>query len=276
MLELPEAHVLAKQMKETLVGKTIRNAVANNHHHDSAWHWGDPAKYGKLLNGKKITDTAAFAGRPEIQAENMHISFIDGVNVRYLAPGKKRLPKYQLLLEFEDGSAICCIVKKYGWIWVFPDGANDDFYYTVTKEKPSPLTEEFNEAYFDSLFHVDARPTISAKAFLTTKQRIPGLGNGVLYDILFNARIHPKRKLETIGDIERGALFTAVKTTLKTMIDKGGRDTEKDLFNQPGGYQSILLKNKLNLPCHACGTIFTQQIFLGGEIYFCGGCQPLD
>lgn|GEM_PF-2077218 len=30
------------------------------------------------------------------------------------------------------------------------------------------------------------------KAFLATEQRIPGLGNGVLQDILWTARIHPK------------------------------------------------------------------------------------
>ena len=275
MLELPEAAVLAKQMKKTLIGKTIVNAVANSSPHGFAWYWGDPLQYGNLLNGKKITGAAAFAGRPEIHAEEMRVSYMDGVNVRYFATDAKRPAKHQLLLEFDSGDAVCCTVQMYGGMWAFPDGLNNDFYYKVTKEKPSPLTNDFNAAYFDSLFHADTKPNMSAKAFLATKQRIPGLGNGVLQDILFNAHIHPKRKLETLNDSDKEAMFNSVKNTLKAMADDGGRDTEKDFFNHRGGYKSILSKNTLHGPCPVCGGILTRQAYLGGNIYFCGACQPL-
>jgi len=275
MLEIPESYVLAHQMKETLVGKTIEKAVANSHPHGFAWYWENPADYGAMLNGKKITNTASYGGRPEIWAEDMRISFGDGVNARYYAPKAKRPSKHQLLVEFDDESALCCTVQMLGGIWAFPDGLNDDMYYAVAKEKPSPLSDEFDEAYFDSLFAEDAKPTMSAKAFLATKQRIPGLGNGALQDILFNARIHPKRKLESIGDSEKEAIFTSIKTTLAAMRDSGGRDTEKDLFNNQGGYKTILSKNTLHAPCYACGGMLVRKSFLGGNIYFCGTCQPL-
>jgi len=110
---------------------------------------------------------------------------------------------------------------------------------------------------------------------LATEQRIPGLGNGVLQDILLNANIHPKRKLENFDDGDIEHLFSSVKSTLKEMKDLGGRDTEKDLFNQKGGYQTILWKNTLANPCRICGGALVRQSFLGGNIYFCTGCQPL-
>jgi len=275
MLELPEANVIARQIEETLIGKTIENAIANSNPHGFAWYWENPENYGSMLNGKKITGTVAHGGRPEILAEDMRISFMDGVNVRYYAEGAKRPLKHQLQLELSSGDAIYCTVQMYGGMWAFPDGINHEFYYKVAQEKPSPLSDEFNEMYFDSLFEVETKPSMSAKAFLATKQRIPGLGNGVLHDILFNARIHPKRKLETIGDNEKQAMFNSVKSTLKTMTDGGGRDTEKDLFNSPGGYLSILSKNTLLDPCPVCGGILTRQAYLGGNIYFCAVCQPL-
>jgi hypothetical protein len=53
MIELPETYTLAKQIEETLIGKTIVNAVADSHHHSFAWYMGDPKLYGQLLNGKK-------------------------------------------------------------------------------------------------------------------------------------------------------------------------------------------------------------------------------
>ena len=64
----------------------------------------------------------------------------------------------------------------------------------------SPLGDGFDAAYFDRLV-AGAKPNLSAKAFLATEQRIPGLGNGVLQDILFNARIHPKRKMATLVSV---------------------------------------------------------------------------
>lgn len=69
----------------------------------------------------------------------------------------------------------------------------------------------------------------SLKAFLATEQRIPGLGNGVLQDILYEAGMHPKRKLKSLSDTDIKTLYDSVKGTLKVMTDSGGRDTEKDL-----------------------------------------------
>ncbi len=81
---------------------------------------------------------------------------------------------------------------------------------------------------------------LSLKAFLATEQRIPGLGNGVLQDILYNARLHPKKKLGALSDGEFAALFSSVKNTLAEMTRNGGRDTEKDLFGSTGGYVTKL------------------------------------
>ncbi|MPN41800.1 Formamidopyrimidine-DNA glycosylase [bioreactor metagenome] len=63
---------------------------------------------------------------------------------------------------------------------------------------------------------------LSVKALLATEQRIPGLGNGSLQDILFNARIHPKKKVTTLTDNEKEQLFYSIKATLQEMVDKGG------------------------------------------------------
>jgi len=275
MIELPETHVLAEQINKTLVGKTIKRATANAHPHGFAWYTGDPALYSLILAGKKITGSAAYGGRPEIWAEDIRISFCDGVRTRYLDAGEKRPDKHQLLLEFDDGSAVVCSVQMYGGIFAFANGSKDDYYYNVAKEKPSPYTEAFDKAYFGSL-RQGVKPTLSVKAFLATEQRIPGFGNGVLHDTLWNARIHPRRKLETLTDKDMENLFNSVKSTLKDMRDGGGRDTERDLFGKPGGYLTILSSKTLAYPCRACGDVLKREAYMGGSIYFCPTCQPLD
>ena len=116
---------------------------------------------------------------------------------------------------------------------------------------------------------------LSAKAFLATKQRIPGLGNGVLQDILFNAGIHPKRKMNTLDGKELRSLYSSLKSTIKEMAELGGRDTEKDLYGNPGRYITKLAKNSLKTGCPICAGEITKEAYLGGSIYYCANCQPL-
>jgi formamidopyrimidine-DNA glycosylase len=144
--------------------------------------------------------------------------------------------------------------------------------YHIAKRKPSPLSEAFDRAYFDSLFDENTGD-LSAKAFLATEQRIPGLGNGVLQDILWTAKIHPKQKMACLSRKEISQMYRAVKSVLQKMTDQGGRDTERDLFGCPGGYQTILSKNTVAKPCPVCGTIIRKEPYLGGSIYVCEDCQ---
>ena len=272
MLELPEAQTIARQIRETVTGRKIKNAVAASSPHGFAWYFGDPALYGDLLNGKTITGAEAYGGRPEIWAGDIRVAFGDGVNVRYYEAGAKLPAKHQFLLELDDGAAICCTVQMYGGMWAFPDGMNTEFYYTVGKEKPSPLSDEFDEAYFMSLINDDVKK-LPAKAFLATEQRIPGLGNGILQDILWSAKIHPKRKVSTLSGGDLQTLYETVKVLLSDMTAKRGRDTEKDLFGEPGGYITTMSRKNDGMPCPVCGSLIMRLAYMGGNVYVCEGCQ---
>lgn len=162
----------------------------------------------------------------------------------------------------------------YGGMWCFIDESEfKSSYYKIAKEKPSPLSDEFSKIYFDELISLKAVQKLSAKAFLATEQRIPGLGNGVLQDILWKARIHPKRKINTLKDENKEALFNTVKAVLSEMTKLGGRDTEKDLYGDNGGYKTMMSKNNVDSSCISCGGIIKKENYLGGSIYYCENCQ---
>ncbi len=275
MLEIPEAATLSRQLTDTVAGKEIRSAAANTSPHKLTWYFGDPLSYNMLLSGKRIDSIHALGGNVEIRMGNTRLLLQDGVNLRLLKPGAPIPTKHQLHLSLEDGSSLVGVVQMYGGISAFIDGENQNPYYLVAKEKPSPLTDAFDEAYFTALFNCKGFAKLSAKAFLATEQRIPGLGNGVLQDILYRARLHPKRKMGTLSDAELTALCRAVKQTLAAMAQAGGRDTERDLFGNAGGYVSILSKNTVDMPCLVCGSDIKKEAYLGGSIYYCTGCQPL-
>jgi formamidopyrimidine-DNA glycosylase len=275
MLELPEAMVVVEQINQTLKGKRIMNVNANQFPHKFAWFNGDPQNYHNLLTNKIIEKAAAYGGMVEITAGDAKILLGDGVNLRFYATGEKLPDKHQLQVEFDDFSSLIGSVQMYGGLWAFPDGEFNNPYYLVAKGKIPPFSEQFNYDYFISLLKDQKLKlkSLSAKAFLATEQRIPGLGNGVLQDILWTAKIHPKRKMVTVSDEELHNMFKALKSVLSEMMLKGGRDTERDLFGCPGGYKTILSKNTVDKPCPNCGTTIIKEAFLGGSIYYCKGCQ---
>ena len=272
MIEIPESNTIARQLRETIGGGIIERVQAAASPHGFAWYFGDPADYPRLLCGKRVEDVVAVAGYVEIRAEDMRILFHDGVNVRYAAAGAKIPERHQLYMSFADGGQLVCTVQMYGGMPAFPVGANDNYYYRVAQEKPSPLGGDFDEAYFTRLFK-DSSSKLSLKAFLATEQRIPGLGNGCLQDILFQARLHPQSKLSSLSDEDMQRLFSSLKQTLAAMTGQGGRDTEKDLFGRAGGYRTILSAKTVKEPCPLCGGAITRKAYLGGNVYFCANCQ---
>ena len=275
MIELPEAVHIADQLNDTVVGKHIAGITAVHTPHKLAWYYGEPSNYFDLLAGRTIGKARPFGSMVEINAENTNILFGEGVNVRFHDKGDPRPAKHQLLLEFEDRSALSFSIQMYGGVGAFPEGELDNIYYTVATEKPSPLAPTFDRNYFYGIISGPEVQKLSLKGLLATEQRIPGLGNGILQDILFNAKMHPKKKANSLSDEDKEGLFNSVRTTISMMVSKGGRDTELDLFGKPGNYKTMLCKNTVNKPCPVCGTIIKKEAYMGGSIYYCEKCQEL-
>ena len=277
MIEIPEALTLSTQINNAISGKQIINVVAEHTPHKFAWFYGDPQKYSDKLVGKTIRKSCSWGGMVEIKVDDAKIIICDGVAFRYLKPGTKPPSKHQLLLELEDSSLITASVQMYGGMWCFKeDEKYENPYFWGAREKPLVLSNDFSEGYFDQLMSSESVQKLSTKAFLATDQRIPGLGNGVLQDILWKTKIHPKRKISSLKDNEKETLFFNVKDVISDMIKAGGRDTEKDLFGNYGGYKTMMSKKNIGNPCIACGGTIKKENYLGGSIYYCENCQSLQ
>ncbi|HEY4712469.1 MAG TPA: endonuclease VIII [Dehalococcoidia bacterium] len=275
MIELPEALNIAGQINNALYGKRIASVIVAQTPHKLAWYYGEPQKYSDLLVGRTIGKANACGGMVEIKAENANILLGEGAGIRFHGKNEPRPAKHQLLIEFDDHSAISVSIQMYGGIGSFLEGELDNLYYRVAKEKPSPFSPAFDKAYFGHIISSQEVQKLSLKALLATDQRIPGLGNGVLQDILFNAKMHPKKKVITLSEKDKEVLFGSVKSTLSAMAAQGGRDTESDLFGHPGGYKTILCKNTVDKPCPVCGTGIKKEAYMGGSVYYCEKCQRL-
>lgn len=279
MIEIPESVIIARQLNETVKGKKIMEVQAAHTPHSFAWYTGDPAAYAGIMEGKVIGQATGIGSMIEVELlgdekpEDKY-SFVvgDGANLRYFAADAKLPERYQTGITLEDGSKLICTVAMYGAMFLIQPAVYDNFYYQVAKEKPFPGTEGFDYEYFISL-REELSGKASVKEFLATHQRIPGLGNGVLQDILLKAGLHPKHKIGTLQESDWRRMYEAVVSVLNEMTSLGGRNTEKTLFGEAGGYQTMLSKKTVGKPCPYCGNIIQKANYLGGTVYFCPECQ---
>ncbi len=272
MYELPEAMVVAKQVGTTLKGKTIVTVIINQHPHKFAFFNRPLADYERLLRGKTVIDGLCHASRIAIRFAEVDLLVWDGARLKYSERPEDVPDKHQLLLRFADESTLSVSVQMYGGIELWESGDPENIYMRMARIKPNPLTDAFTPAHFHSLFD-EQSGKLSLKAFLATKQRIPGLGNGILQDILLVAGMHPKRKANTLRESEVTRLYAAIVTTIKAMATSGGRDGETDLFGQAGTYRTLAKRHARSQPCPQCGGALVKEAYLGGAIYYCENCQ---
>ena len=272
MIELPEGIVLATQLDEALRGKKIVQVTANASPHKFAWFYGDPDGYDTLLSGRTVQSADSYGGKVHIRLSgNGGLMFCEGIALRYYDNPAKLPKKHQLLVEFDGATFLAATVQMYGGLYGY-EGELENKYDDIARVKPPVLSDDFDITYFKSLVPGD-KQKLSAKAFLATAQRIPGLGNGVAQDILFNAGLSPRHDISMLSPKDWETLYFAVKNTLTDMTEKGGRDTERDLLGNPGGYTTVMSKNTYKSPCPRCGGDVLKQAYMGGSVYFCPACQ---
>ena len=275
MMELPESYCIAQQIRSALAGKTISAIEVLKTPHKFAFFKGDNMQeYQQLLEGQTIQTAQFQGGMLEIDTEDTMIIFSDGVTPRFYENPAQFPNNHQFALYFDDETAMICTIRMYGFIQVCPKGKSTEEYYVSSASKPTPLSDAFTYEYFRALY--PKGKCISTKAFLATEQRIPGLGNGVLQDILWDAGIDPRYKLTEEDEAAFHTLYDSVRKMLRKMCEDGGRDTEQDLYGNSGGYISQLSKKSLGEPCMKCGTLIHKAAYMGGTVYFCERCQKRE
>lgn len=284
-MSLVENMVYSNQLNETVKDKKIIKAFVNQNPHTFVWFALNPSdaycehiksneiatKYEPLLLNQKIKSAAAKRTYTIVYIGNRALMF-NSMSAIYHTKDAKLPKRHQLLLEFEDGTALSLCSSLGGPIFLFeidekgdPVGYSNDF--------PSLLSDDFSLEFFMNTIEITDFREMSTKAFLATKNRIPGLDNSILHEILWEAKLNPKTKMKTLKEEDFIHMYQAIKKVFPDVIAKGGKDTEKDLYGNFGGYTTHVSKNTLGKPCTRCGEIIVKEAYLGGSVYYCPNCQ---
>jgi formamidopyrimidine-DNA glycosylase len=278
MFELPEFLTLARQINETVTGKAIKEGRLGNSPHKFLWYNRTHEEFESLTAGKMIGAAQAKGKWLFVPLEPGYVLVFGecGGRVLYHPAGSKEPEKYHLRLVFEDGSTLTATTQMWGAMELFEQGAERDRQY-IKGMRTTPVEPDFTFEYFSALIEdLSKGEKRSVKGLLTQDQLLPGLGNAIAQDILFRARLHPRRPIDALSADQHRALYEAILNTVRDVSEQGGRYDEVDLYNQPGRYVRLMDKNSAGGPCPECGAKIEKVQYLGGACYFCPECQKLN
>jgi formamidopyrimidine-DNA glycosylase len=275
MIELPEAKVIAQQIDAEMTGKQIAYGNQGNSPHKFAFTSGTAEEYEQIFMGKTIGPAKGHGSAILVPIEPGHVLVLGGGGERILYHQEERThpKKRQLLLQFTDGASLTVTISGWGNVLLLPQATAGEHRH-VQSERVPPLSDKFTWEHFQGLFEsIDPESSRSVKYFLISEPGVWGIGNGCLQDILYHAGIHPKRRIVDLSEADRRALYEAIVSTLSQIVERGGRESERDLYGHKGGYVRILDSKTKGQPCPQCGTPIEKGQYLGGAIYFCPTCQ---
>ncbi len=140
---------------------------------------------------------------------------------------------------------------------------------------PEPLEPEFTPALFREMVR---RRASRLKPLLLDQTFLAGLGNIYVDEALYEARIHPTRRANSLSDEEIARLYCAVRSVLQTAImDRGTTFASYvDALGRPGKHQlNVHVYRQAGEQCPRCGTPIERIVVAGRGTYVCPKCQAL-
>ncbi|HUT61167.1 MAG TPA: DNA-formamidopyrimidine glycosylase family protein [Phycisphaerae bacterium] len=269
MPELPEITCRAREMRDALVGKTINGIEVLQPKCLNV----PPEEFSESLTGGVIEDVTHHGKWIFVRTRKGYLLLNMGMGGEILVVTRDTLPeKRRVVFDFDDGTCLSINFWWFGYAHYTASGALDTHAMTA-KQGPNAL-----DVSVDELANMLNGRRGRIKSFLLDQSKIAGVGNATVHDILFLARLHPLRQINTLTENEIEALANAIHHGLQPSIEAGGAFYEVNLHGKPGGFtaENLLVGYREGKPCPVCGTTI-EKIKTGSTASFvCPQCQPLE
>jgi formamidopyrimidine-DNA glycosylase len=138
---------------------------------------------------------------------------------------------------------------------------------------PEPLEDGFEAGYLPRT--IGSRRA-QIKPLLLDQKVVSGIGNIYVDEILYDARLHPRRKANTLSEGEWEALYTAIRSNLAAGVEHRGTTVRlyRDVLDRPGEHQNYLrVFEKHGQPCPGCEGEVVREKVGGRPTHYCPSCQ---
>lgn len=273
MPELPEAEVVARQLRACIVGSFVKNCwvgrsdIIRQGLATMYWYRGTQV-VGVERRGKSVV--LVFRGTDE---QRYLVAELGMTGLLFFRNPHEGYLKHTHLILSLDGAEQPEVrywnPRRFGRIHLLDEAGFRAF--VAKRFGCDPLAVPFDE------FHrMVKRRRGRVKALLMHQQIIAGIGNIYANEILYRARLHPNRLAHRLSTTSIRRLYDHMREVLAQAIEDGGSSVRD--FIAPdwtrGAYKKRhLVYGKAGLPCPAgCGRVIRRLI---GErsSFYCPACQ---
>lgn len=280
MPELPEVETIRRGLEQYLVGHTVVSVEVKL----PQIVQGETAE----IIGGKVTHVRRFGKGLVIDLDNdysiaVHIKmtgqlvFVNDTTpekVKVIKGTYSRLPAKSTHVIFQldkGGKLFYNDFRQFGWIKIIK---SEELQKLVFFKELGP--EFLRDITLEKFSEIVKKTKGPIKPLLLDQKKMSGLGNIYANDGLYDAKIDPRRKANTLSDEEIQTLFISLEKVLKKGIETGGASelSYVNALGQEGKYQNhFLVYTQDGKLCKRDGTPI-EKIMLGSRgTYFCPTCQ---
>ena len=275
MPELPEVETVRRMLATAIPGRRIASArvsakrlrtssLASLPRQLAGRTFEEPRRTGKFLlmdldGGRTLLSHLGMSGRWLYWAKGK--------------PPDATLQHVHLKLSFEDGATLWYQdIRRFGMLRVI-ETAKLSRDASLKLLGPDPLAQRRDGAALREAAH-GARTSI--KVWLLDQRRIAGLGNIYVSEVLFRAKVDPRRRAGALTAAEWDRVAAEIPAVLEESIARMGTtfSTYRTLWNEPGQYgEDLLVYDRAGEPCRVCGSEVRRIVQGGRSTFFCPTCQ---
>ncbi len=288
MPELPEVETLVRRLRAPLIGRAIQAVTI---------YWKRsiarpaPKEFARLLPGYRVEAinrrakylvftlqgveasagftkrdarpaTASHPGQLPILFLLVHLKMSGKLSV--VERSTPRAKHDRVVFDLDNGWQLRFNdVRKFGKLWLVIDPEE-----VTGQHGPEPLDESFTLKQFREI--IAGRSGV-VKPLLLNQQFLAGMGNIYADEALWYAKIHPRRKVDSLSAAEVAALYRSIRRVLRQAIDDEGTDAGDGVIE--GDYEPRVYGRE-NEPCYRCHRPIRRIVVAQRGTHFCPKCQP--
>ena len=274
MPELPEVETVVRDLRAAgLPGRLIRTVLVRCPKTVAGL---PPNAFTQRLQGRRIRSIRR-------RAKYIVITLSDGRTLlihlrmtgqfRFADPQEAHDPHEHVILSFDRGPELRFRdTRKFGRWQLLDDPGG-----ILDRLGPEPLDRRFTRTALESRWTGRGR---QLKPLLLDQTFLAGLGNIYADEVLWDARLHPQRRANTLSFKERTALYRAIRRVLQRAIRHRGtslgvaRTNFRSSDGRHGTYQ-VRLKvfHRTGRPCPRCGVPIRRLVVAQRSTHICPQCQ---
>jgi len=267
MPELPEVETVARQIRKQYLNKRLVKIMVQP---SIIFQNIQSDQFEQALQGKILEEVSRTGKFMIWKLEDTYPVFHLGMSGIFIREKSRSIyPRHiHISFHFQDNSTLYFQdVRKFSKIYLyhsppeFPQLGID-----VTREN-------FTLNNFKKLLNLT---NVTIKAVLMDQRLLAGIGNIYANEILFDAKIHPRRPAGNLNAVEIRRLYESVHKIIQTAIDRFGTSytAYMTVEGTPGDNQNFLqVYQRAGEPCPQCGSKIEKIVLNSRSTFFCKKCQ---